>query len=65
MSKPDHDVLAEAVQELAGAVREATEARRNECDDAELLATLVFRVSLLTRRIKAVARAFRRLDNET
>jgi hypothetical protein len=57
--------LADAVKGLAREVHALTEQQKNNHDDAEVFDILLLRATVLAKRIKHVARAYKRLDNET
>lgn len=62
--------LLTAISCLTAAIESSTEQRKREFEyarhqDTLLLASLLMRATLLARRIKVVARAFKRLDNST
>ena len=66
----DNDDLVKAVSGLTKSIDSSTQERKKEFEyaqqqDAALLASLLHRANSIARRIKAVAKAFKQLDDQT
>jgi len=60
----DHDV-AKALSELTRAIDESTQQRRDEQCHQEVFDAILARATALEKRLKHVAKAFRKLDAAT